>query len=166
MNYQLPIVIVLSAIFASCNFAEPVKKATEIDEDIKKASELLEKSIKAKVSSPIWAVEFDKETGEWSPIRSRSVSADSLDEERIIKVLQATYPEIGPINTTRINKDTLIVELPNSIYLTQQMGSSGAQEFLMVATYSFTELSSVNQVLFDFAEGDHAAPGIYGRYSW
>ncbi|MGB3617697.1 MAG: hypothetical protein WBA12_06230 [Catalinimonas sp.] len=59
--------------------------------------------------------------------------------------------------------DTLLVQIEHAEVLTQQMGSTGARELLGVATYTLTESPGVQRVRFDFPEGDHAAPGVYGR---
>lgn len=59
--------------------------------------------------------------------------------------------------------DIIRVEVINDEYLTQQMGSTGAQEYLAAATFTLTEYAGVKAVLFIFEEGDHAAPGLYTR---
>ena len=46
------------------------------------------------------------------------------------------------------------------------MGTTGAEEFMVSCTYSFTELTNVNYVKFKFIEGDHTVPGVYSRTSW
>lgn len=50
--------------------------------------------------------------------------------------------------------------------LTQQMGSAGAESFMISTSFSLTELEGINNVSFDFEEGDHARPGVYNRNSW
>lgn len=58
---------------------------------------------------------------------------------------------------------TISVEVINDQYLTQRMGSFGANAFLAAATYTLTEHRHVNTVNFIFAAGDHATPGRYAR---
>ncbi len=55
------------------------------------------------------------------------------------------------------------IEVINSEYLTQRMGSTGADAFLAVTTFTLTEFEGVNSVRFIFEEGDHAQPGLYRR---
>lgn len=55
------------------------------------------------------------------------------------------------------------IEVINGEHLTQRMGSTGADAFLAVATFTLTEHEGVQSVDFVFAEGDHAQPGIYRR---
>jgi hypothetical protein len=59
--------------------------------------------------------------------------------------------------------DLVIVEVINALYLTQRMGSTGADTFLAEATFTLMEHPSVNAVFFQFEEGDHATPGLYTR---
>jgi len=55
------------------------------------------------------------------------------------------------------------IEVINDEYLTQRMGTTGAEEFLAVATFTLTEYDNIKFVHFIFEEGDHAAPGLYSR---
>lgn len=55
------------------------------------------------------------------------------------------------------------VEVINAQYLTQRMGSTGADAFLAEATFTITEHSEIESVYFLFEEGDHAQPGLYNR---
>ena len=63
-------------------------------------------------------------------------------------------------------KDTVFIYIPDSGVLTQQMGSAGAEQFMVSTTYSFTELIGITYVSFEFEFGDHANPGVYDRQSW
>lgn len=85
-----------------------------------------------------------------------------LTVDALTQALHTNYPEIG-LEVDRISNDTLFVRIVDASYLTQQMGSSGAQVYIMEATYAYTELPDVEFVHFDFAEGDHAVPGTYTR---
>lgn len=62
-----------------------------------------------------------------------------------------------------IKEHTASVEVINAEFLTQRMGSAGADEFLAVATYTLTEHKDIQVVNFIFEEGDHAVPGPYTR---
>lgn len=85
-----------------------------------------------------------------------------LSLDALTQALIANYPEIN-LEVDRVSNDTLFVQITDAGYLTQQMGSSGAQMYIMEATYAYTELPDINVVHFDFAEGDHALPGSYTR---
>ena len=49
------------------------------------------------------------------------------------------------------------------LYTSQQMGTTGADEYMSVITFTLTELKGVRYVNLDFEEGDHASPGTYNR---
>ena len=55
------------------------------------------------------------------------------------------------------------IRLSDDAALTQGMGSTGAQAYLQVVLYSLTSLPEIDCVDFQFAEGDHAQPGLYCR---
>lgn len=55
------------------------------------------------------------------------------------------------------------VEVVNSRYLTQRMGTTGADAFMATATFTLTEHEKIDAVNFIFEEGDHAVPGVYSR---
>ena len=55
------------------------------------------------------------------------------------------------------------VEVINAEYLTQRMGTTGADAFMATATFTLTEHEGTDAVAFVFKEGDHAVPGIYSR---
>jgi hypothetical protein len=62
-----------------------------------------------------------------------------------------------------IEETVVNVEVINHEYLTQRMGSTGADEFLAVATFTLTEYDHIKGVNFIFEVGDHATPGLYSR---
>src|SRR4030043_1189513 len=55
------------------------------------------------------------------------------------------------------------IKVINGEFLTQRMGSTGAEEFLAAATFTLTEYDPIKLVNFIFEKGDHAAPGTYSR---
>ena len=62
-----------------------------------------------------------------------------------------------------IRSRTARLEIINSEYLTQRMGSTGAEIYLAEAVFTLTECPRVTSVQFVFEEGDHARPGTYSR---
>ncbi|XZF15047.1 hypothetical protein ACTHGU_02850 [Chitinophagaceae bacterium MMS25-I14] len=53
--------------------------------------------------------------------------------------------------------------IADSHILTQQMGSTGAAQYLAEAIINLTAVKGIDFVKIDFEEGDHAAPGIWSR---
>jgi hypothetical protein len=78
---------------------------------------------------------------------------------------QADREPNAPLKVKLLNvKDhTASVEIINAEYVTQRMGSSGAQAYLASITFTLTENPQIKKVNFIFEEGDHAMPGTYSR---
>jgi hypothetical protein len=69
-------------------------------------------------------------------------------------------PKLKLIN---IKGNVANVEVINAEHLTQRMGTSGADHFLAIATFTLTEHKEIKFINFIFEVGDHANPGIYSR---
>jgi hypothetical protein len=111
---------------------------------------------------------FQKSTAIWSAdtnfkmTRLRNVNSDTLTPEKLISILNLDWNYVR-ISSYRISHDTIFVAIPFSNVLTQQMGTTGAIQYLSVATFTLTELPGIKYVHFNFEEGDHASPGTYSR---
>ena len=111
---------------------------------------------------------FQKSTAIWSAdtnfkmTRLRSVNSDTLTPEMLISILNLDWNYVR-ISSYRTSHDTIFVDIPFSNVLTQQMGTTGATEYLSIATFTLTELPWIKYVHFSFEEGEHASPGTYSR---
>lgn len=108
----------------------------------------------------LWQPSFEDSSGKLRMERKQPLPADSLKPEFIIQHLNNSYPKIRLL-FDRISNDTIFVKISHSRYLTQQMGSTGADMYLTEATYDLSELTGIEYVNFSFKAGDHAAPGTY-----
>lgn len=81
---------------------------------------------------------------------------------QIVKALNQRSPRPG-LRLRRIDGHRVVVAVVDADYLTQKMGSTGAALYLIAATYSLTSVAGIWTVQYDFAWGDHAAPGVYSR---
>ncbi|MBW1296382.1 hypothetical protein [Aquimarina litoralis] len=113
----------------------------------------------------LWEYQFDKEISDFKINKVREFNPDTLSIQKITNIINLNWPKVQVKYVQRIN-DTIFLKIPNSKILTQQMGTTGAEQFLISTTFSFTELDGVNYVSYEFETGDHASPGIYGRESW
>ena len=125
----------------------------------------------------IWHVEVDSSTGTEVLVRGRNTDAIRNDVNKLVAALNGTdrvpgtfrtqgdRESDGPPNVKLLNvtNDTASVEVINAEYLTQRMGSSGAQAYLASVTFTLTENPQIKKVNFIFEEGDHAMPGTYSR---
>lgn len=93
----------------------------------------------------------------------RVIEKDSLHYDNLINILNSKYSEKVKLDFVRLSNDTIFVKIKNSEYLTQGMGTTGADEYMIEATFTLTELSEIQFVNYDFEFGDHASPGTYNR---
>ena len=114
---------------------------------------------------PIWKYDYNQQTEEFEIKQMRLVDGNTLTGETLEKIINKSYPKVQ-IKFIRTSNDTAFISIPDSKVLTQQMGSAGAESFMVSTTFNLTELKGINYVLFDFEEGDHAVPGVYNRNSW
>jgi hypothetical protein len=127
--------------------------------------------------SNTWYVDYDSRNGETLLVRGEKIDSIKDNINELINALNGSDkdpesfrtpedrdPNDPPkIKLQKIEAGIVYVEIINSEYLTQRMGTSGAQDFLAVATYTLTECPNISKVNFIFDEGDHASPGIYTR---
>jgi len=113
----------------------------------------------------LWAYDFDESTNDFKPIKLKEFNNDTLTPVGIEKIINMTWPKVQ-IKYLKTNNDTIVISIPKSEVLTQQMGTTGADQFMISTTYSFTELTHVNFVKYEFEMGDHAKPGVYSREYW
>jgi hypothetical protein len=158
-NLILPVLILLTI---GCNTTQQDDKATG-DSDEKSNSS--EHSVVYDPSTAIWSYDFNQQTEEFEVTQLRPVDSDTLTGETLENIINKTWPGVQ-IKFIGTSNDTARISIPDSEVLTQQMGSAGAESFMISTTFSFTELKGIHHVSFDFKEGDHAIPGVYNRNSW
>ena len=73
------------------------------------------------------------------------------------------YPAPPMIKLIKVSSDTVFLKVINDFYLTQCMGTSGAEEFIVSNGVSLLEIDGVNYVDFDLTEGEHAYPGTFSK---
>jgi hypothetical protein len=124
-----------------------------------------ESSFESDPTIALYSYTFDQEQETYQINQLRPFDKDTLTGEGLESIINKTWPQVQ-IQYNGTSNDTAFVSIPDSQVLTQQMGSSGAESFLVSTTWSFTELKGIQHVLYDFEVGDHAMPGVYNRNSW
>lgn len=122
-----------------------------------------------------WTVRYTG--GKEMLVRGKNIDSIKNDARELVAALNGTNADPESFRTPRdkeptdppkiafkqIVKGVADIEVINAEYLTQRMGSSGAQVYLAQVTYTLTENPDIQKVNFMFEEGDHAMPGIYVR---
>ena len=106
----------------------------------------------------VWEVDSETKTKKQNPqLRPQYYSVDTL-----VMGLNERYPRIL-LQKKRIGHDTLYTEIKDAMYLTDGMGSTGAEEYLAQAVINLTSVEGIRYVRIDFPEGSHASPDVWGR---
>lgn len=156
-KYACTILIITS--FAACNTKEPDNEVVITDSLNKITS--VDSANKLIDAHYFW--EADQDTHNRLIMKkSRPISSDSLTTASLLQVLNNLHPNVE-LSYKKISGDTLFVKINKSTYLTQRMGSSGAEAYLAEVTYNLTEITGINFVNINFKIGDHAEPGTYSR---
>ena len=127
-----------------------------------------------------WHAEYDSTANADTLVRGKKISHIKNDVAKLVIALnksveksEAARPhedaaggKFPRINLRNIEQHTANIEIVNDQYLTQDMGSSGAQDYLAEVTYTLTENPGIKSVNFIFPAGDHAMPGTYSRESF
>ena len=112
-----------------------------------------------------WQASLNDSTGKLEVKKSDTVGPDSLSVPAVISYLNKTNTNVQ-LTFVKTSGDTVYLKIPEPMYLTQQMGSSGPTIYLAQTVYNLTEIPGIKYVNLDFEEGDHASPGTFSRESF
>ena len=106
----------------------------------------------------VWDVDVEKKTLKKNPqLSDANINADS-----VISGLNQQYENIL-LEKININKETINLKIASSDYLTNQIGSSGAAQYIAQTVLNLTSVPGIRYVHIDFTEGSHAAPGTWSK---
>ena len=106
----------------------------------------------------VWQVDNDKKTIKRNPrITDHYLNADTL-----IIGLNEKFPKIK-LEKLKQSNDTLYTQIKDATFLTEQMGSSGAEFYIAQAVLNLTAVTGVKYVSIDFEMGSHATPDVWSR---
>ncbi len=106
----------------------------------------------------IWDVNMEKKTLRKNP----ALSAADINADSVINGLNKQYENIL-LEKVSISKDTIKLKIKDSDYLTNQIGSTGAAQYMAQTIINLTSVAGINYVMIVFKEGSHASPGLYMR---
>jgi len=127
----------------------------------------------------VWRAEYDSE-GAARLVRGKRIRDISAEMNKLISALNRSVEkselsrvsgdrdlsELPKITLRKTAPPVVVVEIVNDKYLSEAMGSSGAQDYLAIVTYTLTESPGIRSVEFVFQPGEHAMPGVYSRESF
>ncbi len=160
MKYFIP-VLSMVVFFSACRNADEKENSGDVKTN-KPLSITIEPEAAAADMHYLWQAEFEDMSGKLRMNKVKPLPNDSLNSGFIINHLNVSYPEIQ-LALDKISNDTIFVRINKSKYLTEQLGSTGADIYMTEVTYDLCELNNINYVNFEFKGGDHAAPGTYSK---
>jgi hypothetical protein len=127
-----PILILASLLFTACNNSAD---SPEDDGDT------------ADLAPPVysWQASLNDSTGKLEVKKSDAVGPDSLSVPAVITYLNKANTNVQ-LTFVKTSGDTVYLKIPDPMYLTQQMGSSGPTIYLAQAVYSLTEIPGIKYV--------------------
>ena len=161
MKMKYLAILCLSFIFFSCNSGKNTEPPEEVHHDSASAPGNGDSALTIVNRPMIWTVD-EESTGTEKLKKPENARLDTFSTVHLVELLNNNYPEVQ-MDLVKMSHDTLYVKIPDSQKLTQQMGSTGAENYMASATYTLTENKNVKYINFDLKEGDHAGPGVFNR---
>lgn len=156
------VILVISFIFG-CNSNDNKKEET-IHESVTDTVSASASSDTAKTivnHTMIWSVQPQGSENEKLQA-PQNVKLDTLSSMQLVQLINNNFPDIH-LDLVKISHDTIYVKIPDSKKLTNEIGDTGAENYLASATFTLTELKNIKYVNIAMQPGDHAEPGVYSR---
>jgi hypothetical protein len=164
MKIKLTGIAFIFLLMMSCNSSENKNEEVVHETVFDTASANIdEDSARRVINRPsLWTVEFQGNTQVEKLKKPADTKLEALSATQLINALNENFSDVQ-LHYSKISHDTIYVTIPDSKKLTQEMGSTGAYNYMAASVYNLTELKNVKYVNFDFKEGDHAGPGVFSR---
>jgi hypothetical protein len=101
-----------------------------------------------------------KATPDYKKIKNNNMPAGILNADSLIKGLNEQYENIL-LEKVKISGDTIYTTIKNASYLTDQMGSTGAEMYVADVVLNLTAVPGLKYVNIDLQEGSHMEPGVW-----
>ena len=153
-------ILLLAAIAAviSCNAnKEKANKSVSIEtiEDAATVEPTLQNNPESKLY--VWKANFD-----YTKVQNLTLQQTILNTDSLIKGLNERYENVF-LQKDRICGDTLYTFIDDSQYLSNQMGSTGAEVYIADVVLNLAEVPGVKYVAIKMEEGSHAQSGIWTK---
>ncbi|RYY71208.1 MAG: hypothetical protein EOO13_03945 [Chitinophagaceae bacterium] len=104
-------------------------------------------------------------TADYKKVKNEAAPISTLNTDSLIKGLNEYYENVY-IEKVKQGGDTLYTAIKESNYLTQQMGTTGAEVYLADLVLNLTSVPGVKYVNLDIKAGDHMQPGTWSQESF
>lgn len=164
MKKSISLFLILSVILFGCDNSNDTKEEViyESVHDTALAPMAEDSAIVIQNSPLLWTVELQKNSQVEKLKKPSENKIESMPVEEITNELNKSFSDI-PLQFVKTSHDTAFMKIPDSKRLANEIGSTGAYNYMATVVYNLTEMKNIKFVSFDFIEGDHAVPGIYTR---
>lgn len=156
--------ILLLAVIAavvSCNAnKEEANKVSSIEktEDSTTVEPTLQFNPESKLY--VWKTNFD-----YTKVQNPALQRAILNADSLIKGLNERNEKVF-LQKDRISGDTLYTFIDDSQYLSNEMGSTGAEVYIADVVLNLAEIPGVKHVAINMKEGSHAQSGIWTKQNF
>jgi hypothetical protein len=151
--------IILTIIFISCNRNEKKPDNTTASQIITDSTENLKP---LNIYNPesklyVWKSSFD-----YTKSKNHELVPEILNADSLIKGLNELNENIV-LEKIKISGDTIYTEVKDSEYLTEAIGTTGAEMYLADVVLNLTEVAGIKFVNINLKEGSHMQPGTWSK---
>jgi hypothetical protein len=115
-----------------------------------------------KIIDYFWHTDFDTVLNRDYILRGKMLDSISRSPDDLINILNRRESKCK-IEFIKMAGDSINIRILDDEYLTEQMGSSGAECYLAETIFTLTENESIKIVRIEMEYGSHASPGLYTR---
>ena len=157
--------LICCAIFFSCHSNDKEKADEEEIAGAAASASISSDSAKTIINqSMIWTVD-DENQGKEKLKKPVNAMPDTFSMAHVIQLINDNFTGIK-MELIKVSNDTVYVKIPESSRLTDQIGDTGAENYLASVTFTLTETKNIKFINFNFKEGEHAEPGVFSRESF
>lgn len=109
-----------------------------------------------------WSVQPNAQNEKRELKKPSTVAINTFAPQQLLDSLNYIFPDMQLV-FKKIGHDTLYVRMPQSTRLTNNIGDTGAENYLATVVFNLTELPGIKYVNLSFSPGNHAEPGVYSR---
>jgi len=153
------IYIILMASFMACNTKEKEPENITIleQETDSVVVEVTKLSFNPESKLYVW-----KSSPDYTKTKNPQLSNNMLNADSLIKGLNELNENVL-LQKIKISGDTVYTEIKNSQFLTESMGSTGAEMYVADVVLNLTEVPGIKYVNIQLVEGSHMQPGTWAK---
>lgn len=103
-----------------------------------------------------------KSSPDYTKEKNPAMRPEILHVDSLILGLNRMYENVL-LEKVKLSGDTIYTEIKNSQYLSEQMGTTGAEMYLADVVLNLTEVPGVKYVSIQLVEGSHMQPGTWSK---